>query len=114
MPIYCYKSKDGNFVHRLHSMTEFPRSIRVKGKRFHKQFICQHGRTSVGGTHGEWPIHFESVAVLPNQIAEAREHCRRSGVPTSFDSDGCPIITDPGHKKKFLKAWDCHDNNSYG
>lgn len=61
------------------------------------------------------PIHSEGAAVHPDQIPEAVEDAKRCGVPTEFDSIGCPIFTSRKHRRDYLKVYGFHDRNGgYG
>lgn len=64
-------------------------------------------RMPKGGTRWANAIHSESLAVHPSQIAEAREHARRHGVPTEFDTQGRPILTSRSHKRAYAHSRGC-------
>lgn len=53
---------------------------------------------------GCWPMTSEAMAVHPEQIGEAHAASVAQGVPTQFDRAGRPILTDPGHHRRYMKA----------
>lgn len=64
---------------------------------------------------GCWPMPSDALAVHPSRIEEAMEDAKKKGVPTTFDAEGRAILTDRGHRKKYLKAYGYHDNHGgYG
>lgn len=56
--------------------------------------------------HGipHYPITPEACAVNPEQIGEQMAHDRAMGVPTQYTKDGCPVIENRSHYKKYLRA----------
>ena len=60
-----------------------------------------------------YPIKSVAMAVHSTQVAEAREHDRKLGVPTDYTRDGRPIWTDAAHRRRWLRANGYHDRNSY-
>ncbi len=68
--------------------------------------------SSVMGTPAAcWPLHSEALAVHTKQIAEATENAAKKGIPTEFDGNGRPIFRDRAHRKRYLKAYNFHDND---
>jgi hypothetical protein len=61
----------------------------------------------------KWPLELMSLAVHPSQIEEARERDRICGVPTEYTADGRPVMTGPGHYRRYRKANSVHFNNGY-
>ncbi len=67
-----------------------------------------------------WPKTSHAMAVLPSQVEAAMEADRKLGVPTDYKltADGYaaePIMRDRGHRKEYLKAHGCRDNEAgYG
>jgi len=62
---------------------------------------------------GNYPMASYAVGVGASQVPEQREADRKAGVPTEYTSDGDPIFTSRGHRKKYLKHVGFHDRNSY-
>lgn len=61
-----------------------------------------------------WPLASEAAGVHPDQIAEAREFNRKSGVrATEFTPDGRPVFTGPGHRREYLRAWKKYDRSGF-
>jgi len=68
-----------------------------------------------GHLPGCWPLHSEALAVHPEQIEEANEICRAKGVPTDHDADGCPILNDRDHRRRYCQAFGFFDRDAgYG
>lgn len=66
-------------------------------------------------TKRAWPIHSEALAVNPEDRAAAEEDARKKGVPTSFDSEGRPILTGRAHRREFFRAYGWYDRDAgYG
>ena len=58
-----------------------------------------------------WPKTSDSLAVHPSQAKEAYEQSVKLGVPTEFRPDGRPVLTDPGHQRRFARALGFTDYN---
>lgn len=57
----------------------------------------------------------ESLAVHPDNIAEAVEYDSKHGVPTDYDSWGRPIMKNRAHQKNYLKIHGVFNKDgSYG
>ena len=72
-----------------------------------------HGMPASSVPGHTWPMTSDALAVHPKQIAEFREHARKSGVPTDFTKTGEPILTSPGHRRKYMKSRGFFDRNCY-
>lgn len=59
------------------------------------------GQTGLGQSSKGWPRTSLSMGVHPDQIPEAMEAARQFGVPTEFSPSGEPILTSPGHQKRY-------------
>lgn len=108
MPTYCYSSENGEVIERVYPMGKAPATI-YQGE-FRRDFAAE--QTSRPGRAG-WPITCFASGVNANQAQELRDHLRERGVPTEVTSDGDPVYTSPGHRKKALKARGIHDRNSF-
>lgn len=63
-------------------------------------------------SHAGWPLRSDGLAVWPQQVKEAEEHARKIGVPTEFDKrTGQCILTDRGHRARYLRANGVRDND---
>ncbi len=61
------------------------------------------------------PLHSEALAYHPKQIAEAREHLAKIGVPTDIDEEGRPIFRSRQHRAEFLRKNGYYDRDAgYG
>jgi len=62
-----------------------------------------------------WPIYSDALAVHPLDVEEARQDSRAKGVATEFLPDGRAVLTDRGHRKKYMRAYGFHDRKGgYG
>ncbi len=48
-----------------------------------------------------WPI--ASAALAENDVDAARERCKKHGVSTDFNSEGCPIFTSENHRREYTR-----------
>jgi hypothetical protein len=62
------------------------------------------GRTGCAQSSAGWPTTSDGLGVHPSQRQDAYDESVRLGVPTYYDGAGRPVLTDPGHRKKLLKA----------
>jgi hypothetical protein len=52
-----------------------------------------------------WPLQLDSLAIHPDDIPKQMERDKKFGVPTQYNpEDGRPIITDNGHRTKYLRS----------
>ena len=125
MPTYCYRRLDTNEIievtmtcdamnrrqlgGEIISLTEAEGGEAGGGTRA----IRHYSANTVGHTRppGNWPRVSEALAVDPSQVPEAIEESRRLGVPTAFDNEGRPVLTGPGHRRKYAKAIGFHPKN---
>jgi len=90
--------------------TYYINDVEVTEAEWHARFpsrikdLLAEGSRTKSMTPGAWPIASEALAVHPDQIPEAMETAKAKGVPTSFDANGRPIMTSPGHFKQYAKA----------
>ncbi len=79
--------------------------------------LVEDGRGVVPGGHSSavWPAKSISLAVgtNPKELAAAREIDRKAGVKTEYDAKGRPIFTDATHKKRYVKAHEAYDYDSW-
>ncbi len=61
----------------------------------------------------QYPLPLQSLAIHPEQIAEAREYDRSRGVPTDYRADGAPLMRDARHYYEYRKAHGVHFKNGY-
>jgi len=60
-----------------------------------------------------YPFRCEALGVHPEQIGEFREFDKQMGVSTEYSEDGCPIIEDAAHYRRYRRAHQVHFNNGY-
>lgn len=60
-----------------------------------------------------YPIKSAALAVHPTQVQEAQDDSVKKGVPTQFTPGGRPILRDTSHRRKYLKAYNFVDRNSF-
>ena len=112
MPIYCYKTADGEVVDRVFAMGKAPEAITLDdGRPAERNFQAEHSPRTAGGG---WPMEpcFAS-GVNASQAGELREFFAKHGCKTEVTSDGDPIYISPSHRKRALKVRGIHDKASY-
>lgn len=70
-------------------------------------------RSSKVAFRPKYPFECEAMAVHPEQIGEARDYDQSRGVPTDYTESGSPIIRDPGHYRRYRRAYGVHYRNGY-
>ncbi len=59
-----------------------------------------------------WPMESDALACHPSQAQEMHDDSVRRGVQTEFSRrTGKPTFTDAGHRARYLKAYEVHDND---
>ena len=111
MPIYCYKTEQGVTDEMVFPFGEAPETVEINGEIALRDWAAEHGCPRRAG--GGWPFECLASGVRPEQAGELRELFRREGVPTEVSSDGNPIYTSPGHRRKALMVRGFCDRNSY-
>lgn len=109
MPRYCFTDVDGNTICRVFSMNKVPKQVILNGKIFKRNIRAEH--VDIKHTPGNWPMKSDAAGVHPDQIAEARSHSIKAGVPTDFTPDGRAIFTGKKHRKDYCRAIGLHDRN---
>lgn len=59
-------------------------------------------------------VESNAMGVHPSQRQEAMAEAERVGVPTHFNEKGNPVFHDRGHWKRYMKAHNFVDLDSYG
>ena len=75
--------------------------------KYHKKFVWDSKKKKlveiprrIGTTNvARWPIHSDSMGVLPRQREQLANFLASQGVPTEVDAGGRPILTGPAHRK---------------
>jgi hypothetical protein len=113
MAKYCYTNKEeGTIIRRFPITGNIPEHITLGGKRYDRDIRSEH--SSFKHTYGSgWPMKSIAAAVSPDQVQDAMEIDRRAGVPTEYTKHGEPIWRNPGHRKRYLKAHNLYDRNSF-
>lgn len=62
---------------------------------------------------GKWPRESYAMGVDPEDVPQAMETARRHGVPTEYTPDGDPVLTSPGHQKRYMRVFGFYERNSY-
>lgn len=90
--------------------------VRVTRAVYKKAFPDKPLAASIGGHLSKcWPMVSDGLAVDPTQRDEAVADAKAKGVPTEFNAEGQAILTDRGHRKRYMKAYGFHDRNGgYG
>jgi len=111
MPTYCYTTDDGRTVERFYAMGDAPDCLIVGEEVATRDFQAEQcGRRP--RNCGTWPMASYAAGVHPSQVPEMMERARAAGVPTEFTSDGDPVFTGPGHRKRYCELFNFFDRNA--
>ena len=92
-------------------MGDAPRTIQsCEGVELERDFGAEHNPRRAGGG---WPIECLASGVNAAQAGELREFFSKHGESVNVSSDGNPIYTSPGQRKRALKLRHLHDRNSF-
>ena len=112
MPIYCYKTEDGEVVERVFAMKDVEETIVLEdGRTATRDFKAEHNYGGVG-TGGNYPRNSSALGVHPRQVKDFEKHSREYGVPTHFTKGGEAILTDKAHERKYSRLRRCYQNNA--
>tara|TARA_Y100000310_G_scaffold147940_1_gene147223 strand:- start:12450 stop:12833 length:384 start_codon:yes stop_codon:yes gene_type:complete len=120
MPIYCYKTHDGE-GHQIQMTADHM----VRRQREDGTITLEDGRTATrdmtaewGGRSkiGGWPMECNASGVQPEDIPEAQAELAEAGVHCDFNKKtGDPVYTSRAHRKECLRAIGMYDRNAgYG
>ena len=113
MPIYCFKTDDGEVVERSFHVDRVPKRVRLPdGRRAKRSLVDELRTTAVSSTKG-WPLTCIASGVHASQAGELRDHLAAKGVPTEVTSDGDPIYRNASHRRKALAVRGMHDRASF-
>jgi len=110
MPVYCYKSENGEVQERVYPVGKAPRFISVDGVRAYRSFF--HERKGIPSAKG-WPIECVASGVNAEDSGKLRDYLSRKGVKTEVTPDGNPIYRDSNHRRRALKARGLVDKSAY-
>ena len=110
MPVYCYKTSEGEIIERVFRIGKAPRRIVVNGHTAERSMVDE--RKMFPPTKG-WPLICVASGVNACQAGELRDHLASKGVPTEVTPDGDPVYRDPAHRRKALKVRGLRDNASF-
>lgn len=92
-------------------MGEAPKSIWIDNILAHRDFQAEMSPKVAGRG---WPMEpCYGSGVNAAQAGELRKYLSDRGVPTEITSEGDPVYTSAGHRKKALAARGMHDNAAY-
>ncbi len=113
MPRYIYSSESGDLVADwVGPFKDRPTSISVNGATlYYDAALCAQGFAR-GNPCGTWPLKCYALGVQSDQRQEAMQHCEEMGVPTYYDEDGDPTITDNAHYSRFKKMQGFFDRDA--
>ena len=92
---------DGRTIERFYLIGKAPKRIRLDKKWAWRDIVAEH--RGMKDTPGNWPMVLWAAGVHPQQVGKSREYCLQMGVPTHYNSDGEPVITDRTHFKRFCR-----------
>lgn len=112
MPIFCYVTDGGVREEHQFPMGEAPETLDISGVPAYRDFRAEHSPRKARSE--SWPMApCVGSGVNAAQAGELRKFLADRGVPTEVSSDGDPVYTSAGHRKKALKVRGLHDNASY-
>ncbi len=114
MPLYCFKSRQGEKIEEFFLMFEIPDFVKIGRKKFFRDIAAEWKDGPSSGNKGEWPIVCYASGVHADQAQELRDHYKKHGCQTDVTSDGDPVFRDHQHMKRALKCRGQHHNNSFG
>ena len=110
MPMYCFTSSDGEFVHKFFSVAGRPKTVTEGGKLFVRNVICEHSKMS---SVNPWPQKSCALGVGLDQIESAERASFEAGVPLTFDrKTGDAEIRDNQHRNRVLESLEMHDGDA--
>lgn len=121
MPIYSFKTEDGDLVEHHFSFSKYDEVrqtqdedgwVEVDGVRLKRDISADLTQRRSSGD-GIWPAASDSLAYEPKQVREAMERDRKAGVPTSYDGDGRPILRSEKHRRAYYAMRGVQDLKSY-
>lgn len=101
MTQYCYSSEDGDVIERRFRMGTAPKTVQNAGKTYCRDYGAERPRQFSAGV---WPRVGLCAGVHASQAQEAYDKSVRDGVPTDFTSDGDPVFTSSGHRKRYMRS----------
>ena len=119
MPTYVFEKTDGQAVELVMSFSELERRQYTReGGQFIKlddDVEAKRMYVPCGGMASSiWPRRSLAAGVAPEQVREAMESDRESGVPTEYDRrTGDAIYTSMAHQRAHLKLHGLRDNDSF-
>ena len=112
---YCYACECGRKIEKNVPMSDFAKTIKCKkcGKLMGINPAAQHRHRP--STSSCWPQESDAMGVHPAQAKEYSDYLREKGVPTEVNSEGNPILTSRGHRKRVCAVTQTYDRNAgYG
>lgn len=106
MPSYSFKCfKCNNALTEIRPMSECKNKVRCPNcdEDMERDYVAEHSSTY--HCSGNWPMVSDSMAVHPDQRAEAAADSIKKGVPTDYDSQGRPVLTSARHRKRYAEAY---------
>lgn len=125
MPVYLYRTDDGELIERRMSIAEMQRlgnDIWVpdgKGgvKQARRDRMAEYagqGRRSSSG----WPMLSDAMGIGRADPRKFMERDKKHGVPTEYverDGTHVPKFESPGHRKAYCRSYEMNDRNGgYG
>lgn len=113
MPMYCFTSDDGTFVHKVFSIAGRPKTVTEGGKLFIRNVICEHSKMS---SVNPWPQFSCALGVGVDQIDSAERAAHDAGVALTYDrKTGDAKIESNQHRNTVLEMLELHDRDAcYG
>jgi len=111
MPVYCYRTAEGEVIEEVFPMGKAPKSITTESGELAKRSFSAESK-SFPPTSG-WPLECLGSGVSAHDRGKLEKELTKLGVPTQVSADGNPIYTDANHRKKALKARGFVDKSAF-
>lgn len=115
MPVYEFKTDDGDVVELFMPFAEYDRrvkdgAIKLDDGRTANSFW--NPKSLISTVPSCYPMVSEAAGVHPAQIKEQQAALRSAGVRTThYTKDGNPIFEDKSHRREALTAMGMYDRN---
>lgn len=115
MPIYEFKTDDGEVVEVFMSFAEHDRRVKndtIKLDDGRKAKTFWNSKSLISTVPGNYPMVSANAGVHPGQIKEHMEHLRSMGCgQVNHTKDGDVILESRGQRKKVLEALGLYDRS---
>ena len=118
MPVYCFRNADNEPVELFMTISEMSSRSRDDMSILHEGETLKRDKAAelrgFADTNDKgWPLISEGAGTHPSEIAATQELLQKKGVSCDYTPDGRPVMRDPRHRKRVLKALGYYDRETY-